>query len=508
MKCRTFILLINMLLLSLCGCKKQKEEISIHQFSSSRIKELNEYLRAIKQAYSIPGLSVGIVHKDSVYNSTLGIADNEHHLIDSLLPFSAGSISEPVMATAILKLVDSGLIKLDDPVQKYLPYFKMADKINKKVTIRHLLSHTSGIQHYPVLWDTPNNSDAALELTTRSISSQQPKFPIPGSRVVRSPYNYDILADLVSKVSGKPFEQYMDQQVFKKLGMKSSSFARPVLSVQPFSINNWLSYTSKTDSLYPYNRENGGSNGLHTSASDLSKWMEMLLNRGLTAQGRYVSKVTFDDFFSFKYMTSKTAGITLGWELMTDGNHELFVKKSDITNFQNQVMLIPEEGIGITFLSNISAQQISSEIVRNMMNWLNGGKLPKIKTPVGLALGQKFQETGNIDSVINLYQSLKRTRNFHYDLSLNALNFFGNTLFRHVGDQESALKIYNLCITEYPRSAEAYLSLANFYIKSRSYSNARLSLEKSRPFLNKFQQERVLDMEQYIKEKTIDTDPG
>ena len=508
MKNRIVIIFFNLLLICLFSCKSGQEKVLTHQFSRNRIKELNNYLTQVKQAYSIPGLSVGLVHKDSVFNTTLGIADKDHHPIDALIPFSAGSISEPMLATAVLKMLDSGLIKLDDPVQKYLPYFKTGDKPNKKITIRHLLSHTSGIQHYPVLWDTPDTSAKALENTTRSIASQQLKFQVPGTRVVRSPYNFDILADLITKVTRKPFEEYIDQQVFKKLGMKSSSFSKPLLSVQPFSINNWLTFTSKPDSLYPYNRENGGSNGLHTTAADLSKWMEMLLNKGKTTTGIFVKKAVFDEFFTIRHMTGQSQGITLGWELIKDGGNEFLFKKSEISSFQNQVVLLPEQEIGIIFLSNISAQQVSSEIIKNITNWLNGGSLPIVKFPVSLAMGNKFQETGNIDSAINLYRLLKKTKDQRYDRSITALNSFGNTLFNHMGDQESALKLYHLCIQEFPKSAVPYLNIADIYIKGRSYANAIIVLEKSRPLMNKVQLDYAIGMEQYIRERTTDQDPG
>lgn len=508
MKNRLLLLLVHLVVFTLFSCSSDQKAPLRQQFSSNRIRALNKYLNEISRAYSIPGLSVGVIHQDSVFNKSLGIADNEKHLIDSLLPFSAGSISEPMVATAILKLLDSGLIKLDDPVQQYLPYFKTAGKTNKKITIRHLLSHTSGIQHYPLLWDTPDTSAKALETTTRSISSQQLKFPFPGTRVVRSPYNYDILADLIGKVTKKPFEDYIDQQVFQKMGMKSSSFSRPAITVQPFSVNNWLTLTSRPDSIYPYNRENSGSNGLHTTAADLSIWMEMLLNKGKTRQGVFVNRAAFDDFFAAKYMTGKLSGITFGWEFQKEDDQESFTKTSSITHFQNQILLIPGQKIGITFLSNSAAQPISAEIIRNITNWLQGGNLPVVKIPVGLVMGKKLQETGSIDSAIHLYQSLRMAKNTKYELNSTALNSFGGILFKHVNNQTAALKLYEFAATVFPSSAEPYLHIADIYIKSRAYANAIIVLKKSRPLMNRAQMDYAFGMEQYIKERTTDQDPG
>jgi CubicO group peptidase (beta-lactamase class C family) len=127
------------------------------------------------------------------------------------------------------------------------------------------------------MWDLPNNMPGALEVTTRSIANQQ--------------------------------------DVFQPLAMRSSSFDQPKESVMPFSVNNWLDYTTVQDTLYPYNRENGGSNGLHSSAADIASWMYMLLSEVKTAKTTFVTQDVFKNFFSPQYRTGRQASIGFGWDI-------------------------------------------------------------------------------------------------------------------------------------------------------------------------------------------------
>jgi len=476
-------------------------------FSANRINVLQEYVSELKQSLLLPGISVVVLSNDSVYCYATGIANAQKDSLTIKLPFSAGSISEPMLATAIMKLVAAGTVNLDDPVVKYLPYFKMAGIVNHKVTIQHLLSHTSGVQKYTLMWDLPNNTPNALEITTRSIANQQPKFPVPGSRVSRTPYNYDILADLISKVTGHPFEEYLKMGVFKPLTMNSSSFYKPGISAMPFSVSNWLTYSTKQDSLYPYNRENGGSNGLHSSPLDIASWMFMLLNQGKTDQHTFIKKTFFNHFFSPQYHTSDQSAIGFGWDITRRDGEDTYTKNSKITNFSSQVTVIPTTKTGVAVFSNIGNVD-TEKITRSIVLWLRGGRLPHLKTPVNIAMSRKFAESNNLDSALSTYKLLKQSQTNLYDLSEDALNNFGTGFLQHFRDKRKAIAVFKFCILQFPLSAKGYLNLAEAYAANRDFAAARAALEKSKTFQRSKDWGRSIDIERYIAELTADPDPG
>src|SRR5690606_12099933 len=155
-----------------------------------------------------------------------------------------GNLSQLMVATAVIRLAADGRLAIDDAVVDHLPYFRLGDNDVSDITIRHLMNQTAGIPVHANLWDGPDFSDGALARTTQSIRFQQPEFIPPGSRVKRSPYNYDILADLVAKVSGVDFEDYMQTAILTPLGMANSFFPQDAgfkdTVAQPHRIVNGL----------------------------------------------------------------------------------------------------------------------------------------------------------------------------------------------------------------------------------------------------------------------------
>lgn len=493
------------LFIALYGCKQRNQHSKMKTFSSNSIDQLNNYVSQFRKNNPVPGIAIVVIHQDSVYDQTIGFSDT----LSSTIPFSTGSISEPMLATGIMKLIDSGKLNLDDPVIRYLPYFKLGNQENQTITIRHLLSHTSGIPHFQVAWDMPNNSATALEVTTKSIAGQQPKFPVSGSRVSRSPYNYDILADLISKATGQPFEKYMENAVFNPLGMQHSSFSKPLHVVQPQHIKNWLSYAVAADSIYPYNRENGGSNGLHTTAKDMATWMYMLLNGGATAHKPFVKPALFEDFFAPQYKTGPASFIGFGWEIRSDEGTDTYFKNNKLSNFSSYIALIPSRHIGIAIFSNITGDFDPEAPARQLLSWLSGNQLPQPRIPVNIAMSQAFYKTGSLDTAFALYKRLKRAHAAQYDLSEKALNNFGANLIGHLRDKASAIAAFKFCAAQYPSSPFAYLNLAEIYMHNKQIPEALSALDQSKPFLkNSAAKDQARYIAQYLEDLSKDPDPG
>jgi CubicO group peptidase (beta-lactamase class C family) len=462
-----------------CSCTSSKATKLPVAFAAARTQQLEGLIHYIQEEFPVPGMTVAMVYNDSVYSTALGISNANKSPFTVNTPFLAGSISEPMLATAILKLATEGKIDLDEPVTTYLPYFKMGGNSYKSITIKHLLTHTSGIPHYSIMWDAPNNDANAPEVTTRSIASQLPDFA-PGSRVKRSPYNYDILADVISKVTGKPFDEYLKSTVFKGLNMLSSSFVKPAQTAMPFSVSNWLSYTMKQDTLYPYNRENGGSGGFHTTAKDMAGWMYNMLNYNT---GNYLGifhKNVYNQILSTQYKTGKHSAIGFGWDIIEENGEKVYIKGSQYGGFSNQIILIPSKKIGVAVTSNIAGDFNPANLTRTIAMWLSGSHLIEPKIPVSMAMGKEFARTGNIQDAFKLYTVLKYNQPQKYDVNAAALSQFGTNLLHRVNDKQNALKALQFCVAQYPKSAYAYLTLAEGYVFAKDAKNTRIAIDKAK----------------------------
>ncbi|WP_345952806.1 serine hydrolase [Mucilaginibacter sp. PAMB04168] len=448
-------------------------------FAKARTQQVDQLIKTFQSDFSIPGISLAMVSGDSVYCTTMGGANAANKPFTVNTPFLAGSISEPMLATAVLKLADDGKLDLDEPIVNYLPYFKMGGNSYQKITIRHLLTHTSGIPHYNIMWDMPNYNPNALEVTTRSIGSQLPEFKEPGTQVKRSPYNYDILADVICKVTHKPFEDYMKTNVFGALGMKSSSFIKVKGTAMPFKTSNWLTHTTKQDTLYPYNRENGGSGGFHTTATDIASWMFTLLNKGRARRAELFGSGFYDEVLSTRFKTGKSTAIGYGWEITEEKGQRIFLKGSQYGGFSNLVVLIPEKRIGVAVSSNIAGEFNPANLGKLVAQWLTGSALTQPKMPISLAMSKALARTGEISDAFKTFSALKKTEPNSYDFSAQALTQFGINLLHRVHNKQQALQAFQFCVQQYPNSAFAYLNLAEAYVVAKDARNTRLAISKA-----------------------------
>ncbi|WP_338749164.1 serine hydrolase [Bacillus sp. FJAT-52991] len=195
-------------------------------------KKIDEQVPKWQESYGVPGVAIGIVHEGRIaYTLNYGYADKKKKIpVSDDTLFQAGSISKNLTAWGVLHLADEGLISLDDPVEKYLKDWKLAKSEfnHDEVTIRRLLSHTAGLPpHKGYLGVAPGKPLQPIEesLSGKGWYNDPVQITVkPGSEAIYSGGGYTILQLVIEGVTGKPFDRYMEEQILKPLGMKSSSF--------------------------------------------------------------------------------------------------------------------------------------------------------------------------------------------------------------------------------------------------------------------------------------------
>src|SRR5215207_2984258 len=144
-------------------------------------------------AQRIPGLALGIVEGDRIaYVRGFGTADDSEREVTPQTPFIIGSVSKSLTALAVMQLVEANRIVLDAPVQRYLPWFRVADeKASAEITVRHLLNHTSGLSTKTgrTYQGDSDTSDTALEQAVRKLDDFELTEPV-GSKHQYSTVNY------------------------------------------------------------------------------------------------------------------------------------------------------------------------------------------------------------------------------------------------------------------------------------------------------------------------------
>lgn len=252
-----------------------------------------------------------IVHLEAVGKADL--ATGREMRADSL--FAIASMTKPIAAAALMILVDEGKVQLDDPVSKYIPAFKDAKLKDgtvpkREITVRDVLRHTSGLggeqQNMGTLEETAN------KLAARGLDFQ------PGERWQYSP-GLNVAGRVVEVASGQPFDTFIEERIFQPLGMRDTTFnpndkqrERLVRLYKPGADKQSLELTTHWINDLSSHREPNPSGGLFSTAEDMSKFYQMCLDGGTTANGkRIVSEKALKEMTTLQTGDLKT-GFTEG----------------------------------------------------------------------------------------------------------------------------------------------------------------------------------------------------
>ncbi len=253
--------------------------------------------------------------------------------------FWIASESKPITATALMMLVDEGKVRLDDPVAKYLPEFgdpwvkvnPTDDHVELRrprhaITVREILSHTSGLPFASAM-EQPTLDLLPLRVAVRSYG-MTPLNCEPGTKYDYSNAGINAAGRIIEVVSGRPYEQFLSERLFRSLGMKDTTFrpnkrqlARLVKTYKPDAANTGLQETQITQLKYPLDdpsRYPFPAGGFFSTATDMCHFGQMILNGGNFAGKRLVSEESVQE------MTQKQTGkdvpdtYGLGWGVGED----------------------------------------------------------------------------------------------------------------------------------------------------------------------------------------------
>ncbi|MCA1586946.1 MAG: beta-lactamase family protein, partial [Acidobacteria bacterium] len=241
-------------------------------------------------AGNAPGLAVALVKDDKLaWTEGVGIADVENDVPvrpDSV--FRIASISKPITATAVMQLVQKTLVRLDDPIQRYVASFP--EKAGAPLTVRHLLSHTSGVRHYKDGEFDHKESYDSLERAFAIFKDDPLLFP-PGEKYSYSTYGYNLLAGIVERVAGVSFEQYLDQHVWAPAEMADTRLEHPQEIVK-HRVRHYVRSDGAGLQNAPYAdlsiKWAGG--GMISTAADLARF-HIALNKGQLLEAKTLSEM-------------------------------------------------------------------------------------------------------------------------------------------------------------------------------------------------------------------------
>jgi len=357
--------------LSISACQPIRRPEELSQSSAATVADrrsaaVAQAVQTALETHKIPGLAVAIVQDNElVYANGFGVrnlATGEPMTATSVM--SMASISKAFTATAIMQLVEAGKVDVDEPYVTYVPYFEMEDARYKAITIRQLLAHHSGMPELtPDLffseWDDPWFDDEAAERYARSFKQGVTLNQEPGGdQFLYSDFGYDILADLIHKVSGELFEDYVKHHIFEPLGMTSSTFL--LNEVDPKQLVAAHVYDDAGNAVvwenFPYDRKHAPSSCLHSTVEDLSRWVLAHLNGGERNGKRILQTASQAQLWETLFEwggEDLIRGYGWGWWLGEFEGQPLVAGFGAQPGVQTIAALLPTEGLAVIVLGNL-----------------------------------------------------------------------------------------------------------------------------------------------------------
>jgi CubicO group peptidase (beta-lactamase class C family) len=317
---------------------------------------IDEFVEKEMEAQRIPGLALGIVQGDEIVHlKGFGIADPSGRAVTPQTPFIIGSLSKSFTALAIMQLIEEGEVELDAPVQRYLPWFRVADEAaSTQITVRHLLYQTSGLSTKTgrSFQGSRDTSDSALEQTVRKLSNAELTEPV-GAVHQYSTVNYSVLGLIVQTVSGQSYESYIQEHIFDLLEMQNSFTSQAEVQPQDLATGYHYAFGVPMTVDLPYNRGLLPAGYLISSGEDMTHYLIAQLNGGHYKDAALLSQ----DGMLETHNPAVPSGAAdtsygMGWFVGSLNGIPAIHHQGETFNFHANMILIPDSQLGIVVLIN------------------------------------------------------------------------------------------------------------------------------------------------------------
>ncbi len=346
---------------------------------------LDAYVASAMAAWDIPGFALAVVHGDSILYTrgygTTARGDGGTPVTPNTL-FAIASTSKAFTTAAIAMLVDEGRLNWDDRVIDHLPDFALADPwVTREVTVRDLVTHRVGVARLDNLWiASPFDRPEILRRARH----------LPQVEGFRATYGYNNIlyiaaGELVAALTGQSWDDVMEGRIFGPLGMTRSTSRSAVVETRPDVAEP---HTRVDEAVRVIPRRNydaiGGAGAIWSSAADMAQWIRLHLNNGaldgtpLVSAGqvaemqRPVTVMPIDSTARRMHPTNHFSAYALGWRVQDLHGRRLVHHSGSINYTRTHVAMVPEEGIGIVAMANLSSSNLQLAITHWVLDALQG----------------------------------------------------------------------------------------------------------------------------------------
>jgi len=325
---------------------------------------IDEFVRAYIKRHAVPSAAIAVVRDSRIVKATgYGIADLELDVpaTDRSL-YEIGSITKQFTAEAVMALVEEGKLGLDDPIARHLPGTPPAWSA---ITIRHLLSHTSGLHD----WEAAGAFSYRREYTPQEFIDLVARDPLdfaPGERYAYTNSSHPLLGLIVERVSGKSYEQFVAERIFKPAGMTDTRFRHPE-EIVPRRAAGYVDHEGTLQNGEPLRpRIIAPNGGIMSSATDMAKWQIAL------GGGVLLKRATLDQMWAPIRLNSGKPfnNVGLAWFIESFRGHRYVVHNgSTAGGYSSVIYRYLDDGLAVVVLMNVDRWNVVNVLATRIANF-------------------------------------------------------------------------------------------------------------------------------------------
>jgi CubicO group peptidase (beta-lactamase class C family) len=351
---------------------------------------IDAYVEGQMRRLHIPGASLAIVEGDQIVHLRgFGRAQPGGEAPTPQTPFFIGSLTKSITALAVMQLVEAGKVELDAPVQRYLPWFRVADtQASAQMTVRHLLNQTSSLPLWPSEIANADFDDRpdATERQVRALSTLKISRPV-GSQCEYSNFNYNILGLVIESASGESYADYIQNHIFDPLDMRHSYTSKAEAKRNGLAVGHrhWFSLPFPAPDM-PVPRGSLPAGQLISCAEDMAHYLIAHLNGGRYGEVQILSQAGIDEMHrgvKELKMGDLSGGLYgMGWFDIELGQTKTYSHSGNVPDFSAFMALIPEQKRGVVLLLNADPYGlpiITEEVGMGVTAVLAGQQPPPIR---------------------------------------------------------------------------------------------------------------------------------
>jgi CubicO group peptidase (beta-lactamase class C family) len=349
-------------------------------------KELDDYINKALKDWEVPGLAIAVVKNDQiVFAKGYGVRKlGDPTPVDEKTIFAIGSSSKAFTAASIAMLVDEAKVKLDDPATKYLPGFQLFDPyVTREITVRDLLCHRSGLERGDFLWYGTNYERDEI---VRRVRFLKPSWSF------RSQFGYQNImyltaGQIVARVSGKSWDDFIRDRFFKPLSMTASSTSISALK----EASNVATPHAKVDDkveVIPWRKIDNiaPAGSINSNVVDMAQWVRLNIGEGSYQGQRLISSggakelhtaqtvIRIEPPWSLFYSDAHFLNYGLGWFLHDHRGRKVVEHGGNIDGMSALVTMIPEEKLGMVILTNMNGTPLTGAIANRVYDLYLGAQ--------------------------------------------------------------------------------------------------------------------------------------